>query len=168
MLLLLLGPEGEELVKVGIVNLLLINLLHVEIYLAEELRGLEFFALLDANSTSLADQLLHEGTSRLAAYLAGRHVGDHRRWDQTLHVLVQVDGRAVAVDGDALPQLHDLAEDVVREPLQRFLGADGPVHDIARGRNDLIHAHFAVVALQLRQFRETRGHADLVAAGRAD
>ena len=103
--------------------LLLIDLLHVEIRFAEELRGLEFLALLDVHRTSLAGPRLHEVPRRLAADPAGRHIGDLRCRDQAVHVLVQVDRRAVAVDGDALLQLHDLAEDVVREPLKRLLGA---------------------------------------------
>lgn len=89
--LLLLGAEGVELGEVGIVLLLLTDLLHVEIRLAEELRGLELLALLDVHGAALTGLRLHKVPRRLAADPAGRHVGDLRRRDQAVHVLVQVD-----------------------------------------------------------------------------
>ena len=167
-LLRLLGREGVELREVSIVLLLLLDLLHVEVRLAEEFRCLEFLALLDVHRPALAGLRLHEVPRRLAADPACRHVGDFRRRNQAVHILVQIDRGSVTIDGHPLLQLHDLAEDVVREPLQRLLGSCRAAHNVAHGRDDLLHAHLAVVALQLRQFFDPRGHADLVAAGRAD
>ena len=119
----LLRGEGVELWEIGVVLFLLVDLLHVEIGLAVELRSLELLALLDVHRAAPAGLGLHEIPCRLAADPACRQVGDLRGRDHAVHILIEVDRCAVTVNGYTPLQLNDLAEDVIREPLQRLLGA---------------------------------------------
>ena len=64
--------------------------------------------------------------------------------------------------------MHHLAEDVARQPFQRFLGTGRTAHHVTHRRDDFLHTHFPVIRFELRQFLEAERHAHLVASCRAD
>ena len=80
---------------------------------------------------------LHEVSSHLSAYPAGRQVGDFRSRNKAVHVLVEIDGGAVAVDSHTFLQLNDLAEYIARQPFEGLLRPGGTADNIADcGDND--------------------------------
>ena len=112
--------------------------------------------------------LFDEVPCRLAADPARRHIRDFRGGYEAVHIFVQIDGSLVPVYRDTLLDLHHLAEDVARQPFQRFLGTGRTAHHVTHRRDDFLHTHFPVIRFELRQFLEAERHAHLVASCRAD
>ena len=113
MFLGLLGREGVELRKVNVMLFLFLDGLHVKVGLAVELRGLELLTLLDVHAVPVPGLGLDEIPCGLTAYPSCRHVRYLAGRNEAVHVLIQIDGGLVTVDGDTFLQLHHLSEDVV-------------------------------------------------------
>ena len=148
--------------------LFVLNLLHVEVRLAEVLRGLELLRLLDVEvvqhavvrSREVTGSLTRQPTGCHIRYLGGRH--------QVVHLLRDGSRYLVVVDGDGPGSLLRLAEHIILRPFQCFLVAGSTHEDVTAGRDNFLHAHLAVVRFQLRQFLKAQGHRHLVGAGRTN
>ena len=141
---------------------------HVKIGLAVELRGLELSRPLDVHAAAHARLSGHEVTGCLPADPSRGHIGNLRGRNEAVHILIEVDGGLVLVNGHALLDLDDLAENIVGEPVQSLLVAGRAADDITDGGDDLLHADLAVVALKLRKLLKAQGYGYLVASGRTN
>ena len=88
---------------------------------AEVFGGLELLRFLDIEHIKRCLVRRREVTGCLTAYPACRHIGDFTCRNETVHILIEIDGGLIPVDSDTLFELDDLAEDVIAEPFQGFL-----------------------------------------------
>ena len=79
---------------------LILYFLHVEMRLAEILRGLELFRLLYVETVEHPFVRGREVACRLACQPAGSHVRNLRRRDEVVHLLRYGGGDLLVVDGD--------------------------------------------------------------------
>ena len=135
--------------------LLVLNLLHVEVRLAEILGGLELLRLLDVEPVQHFLVRSGEVTRRLSGQPSRGHVRYLRRRNEVIHLLRYGGGHLLVVDGDGARGLLGLAEHVVLRPFQRLLVTGSPHEDVAARGDDFLHPHLAVVRLQLRKFLKT-------------
>ena len=116
----LLGVFRVEVVElrnriIAVVGLLCLNLFHIKRCFAKELGGSELFSSLNIHrvpSTSLRDD---EIPGSLATQPSGSHITDFGSRNKAVHILIEIDGCSVPVDGNAFFELHDLSEDVARQ-----------------------------------------------------
>ena len=95
-----------------------------------------------------------------------RQRGNLARRNQAVHLRGDGGGHIVAVDGDRLPFLENLAE-----PLGERLGGlahDLPGEDVADGVDDDLRLLVGIVADELREVLKAQQHGHLVAACRSD
>ena len=148
--------------------LFVLNLLHVEVRLAEVLRGLELLRLLDVEVVQHAVVRSREVTGSLTRQPTGCHVRNLGGRHQVIHLLGNGGRYLVVVDGDGSGSLLRLTEHIILRPFQRFLVTGSTHEDVTAGRNNFLHAHLAVVRFQLWQLLKAQGHRYLVGASRTN
>ena len=94
--------ELIELRERDILRFLLLYFRHIEVGLAVELGCLELLALLDVHASVHPGLGDYEVTGGLSTYPTCGHIGDFACRHQAVHILIEVDGGLVTVDGHAL------------------------------------------------------------------
>jgi len=121
----LLGVFRIEVVEfrdriIAVASLLRLNLLHVKRGLAKELGRSEFFSSLNIHQVPSASLRDDEIPGSLATQPSGSHITDFGSRNKAVHILIEIDGCSVPVNGNAFFELHDFSEDVARQPIKRF------------------------------------------------
>ena len=148
--------------------LFVLNLLHVEVRLAEVLRGLELLRLLNVEVVQHPLVRSREVTGSLTRQPTGRHIRNLGSRHQVVHLFGDGGRYLVVVDGDGPGSLLRLAKHIILRPFQGFLVTGSTHEDVTAGRDNLLHAYLAVVSLQLWQLLKAQGHRHLVGAGRTN
>ena len=121
----LLGVFRIEVVEfrdriIAVVCLLCLDLFHVKRCFAKELGGSELFSSLNIHRVPSASLRDDEIPGSLATQLSGSHITDFGSRNKAVHILIEIDGCSVPVNGNAFFELYDLSEDVARQPIKRF------------------------------------------------
>ena len=102
----LLGIFRIEVVElryriIAVVCLLCLNLFHVKRGLAKELGGSEFFSSLNIHRVPSASLRYDEIPGSLATQPSGSHITDFGGRNKAVHILIEIDGCSVPVNGNA-------------------------------------------------------------------
>ena len=160
--------EGVNLGEVNVLGFLFLDLCHIEVSLAKILGRPELRAFLKVDAAERTALCGGEVSGSLSSKPAGGHVCNLGGWDEIVHLLADGGADLRVVDSDGLARLLGLAEDIILCPFEGFFVASRTHEDVAASGDDLLHAVFAVVGLQLWEFLEAESDSYLVASCRTD